>query len=230
MRFKFFVVLLILVSCADYSKPIPGRDKMGAGLLSGAAFGAGSGAITGAQFTASTGPGIWIGMGFGAVWGGLQGLGLDILEEEDLRIIYQVINTSDEVWAQYAILEHYDLKNDLHPGRDIFPADLFFAGSGTKLTEKGEAIAKVFVESLVCTRPSSRIEITVYNVSKDIKSSYSSFLGRKRADSLARILVDSGIEPRRLVTRSIILDNPLVIDPFDSPDRYYQALEFALLD
>ena len=39
-----------------------------------------------------------------------------------------------------------------------------------------------------------------------------------------------GIDPRRLVMKSIILDQPVVLDPYDSSQRYYQAVEFALMD
>ena len=224
------IILVLLSSCADYSRPIPGRDKQGAGLISGALLGAGSGALTGAKYSSTMGPGMWMGAGVGAMWGALQGLGLDLLEEEDLKILQEVALTQDEVWAQYALLEHYETKRDLYPGRDIFPADVLFEGSSVNLNSKGEAIVQGMVQALSEKYPSSRVEITVYQVSKDKNSAFASFLGRRRGNAIARALVKIGFEPRRMVMKSLLLDQPLVIDPYDSPDRYLQAVEFALLD
>ena len=234
MKFnKYPLVILFAVifsSCADYSKPIPGRDKQGAGLLSGAIMGAGSGMITGGQFAASVGPGAFIGMGFGALWGSLYGLGIDVLEEEDLYILSQVARNEDEVAAQYILLEHFELKSELHPGRDIFPADVFFKKDEVSLSRSGNAVAQVFSKMLAKRNPASRIEIIIYQVSKDENSTYAKYLGRKRGVAVGNALVKAGIEPRRLVFKSITLDNPLVFDQYDRAERYYQAVEFALVD
>lgn len=226
----FFLSCMFLISCADYSRPVPGRDKQGAGLLSGAIMGAGSGMITGGQFAASVGPGAFIGMGFGALWGSLYGLGLDVLEEEDLYILSQVAKTDDEVTAQYVLLEHFELKAELHPGRDIFPADVFFNNDETELSRSGNAVAQLFSGMLAKRNPASRIEIIAYQVSKDKTSSYAQYLGKKRTLAIGNALVRAGIEPRRLVFKSIILDNPIVHDRYDKAERYFQAVEFALLD
>ena len=226
----FAIVVLNLIACADYSKPIPGRDKQGAGLISGAIMGAGSGMLTTGHLLASSGPGAFIGMGFGALWGSVYGLGLDVLEEEDFLILDQIAETDLEVAAQYEILEHFELKNDLHPGRDIFPADVFFKNGDTKISNTGDAVAQLFSTILSKRSPSSRIEIIVYQVSKDKASSYASYLGKKRSLEIGNSLVRAGIEPRRIVFKSITIDQPLVLDPFDAPERYYQAVEFALMD
>jgi len=224
------IITLLLPGCADYSKPIPGRDKQGAGLVSGALMGAGSGIITGAQFGASVGPGAFIGMGFGALWGSLQGLGLDLLEDEDFRILLEVAKTDDEVLAQYTLLEHIEIKSELHPGRDIFPADIFFENGDVKLSRNGAAVARLVTGILSRRSPSSRLEITSYIVSRDKKSTYAKFLGKKRNNAIGITLVGAGIEPRRLVFKTVVVDNPIVIDKYDSRNRYAQALEFALMD
>ncbi|HMO18374.1 MAG TPA: hypothetical protein PKA63_08665 [Oligoflexia bacterium] len=61
-----------------------GPDKSAIGVLLGAGWGAGAGAILGNQFGAS-GPGIAIGAGIGAVNGLLVGMGLDVLEGNQLQ-------------------------------------------------------------------------------------------------------------------------------------------------
>jgi hypothetical protein len=43
-------------------------------------------------------------------------------------------------------------------------------------------------------------------------------------------MVRAGIEPRRLETRVIVVDAPVLIDPFDSPTRYNQAIEIIPID
>ncbi len=198
-------IAVFLPGCADYSKPIPGKDKQGAGLVSGAMMGAGSGIITGAQFGAATGPGAFIGMGFGALWGSLQRLGLDLLEDEDFRILMEVAKTDDEVLAQYTLLEHFEIKSELHPGRDIFPADVFFDNGDVKISRNGAAVARLITKILSQRSPSSRFEIVNYIVSSDKKSTYAKFLGKKRNNSLGFTLVQAGIEPRRLVFKTIVV-------------------------
>ena len=69
------LVLLLLAGCVG---PYPGPDKQGAGLVQGAAVGAGAGAVTGSQLAAGTGPGALVGAGVGAVAGSIQGFAKDL--------------------------------------------------------------------------------------------------------------------------------------------------------
>lgn len=85
MKNIFIVVLLIstflLNAC---SKPVPGPDKTAAGAVLAGGLGAGIGAIIGNQLGYS-GPGIVIGASFAAVSGILTGIGLDVLEGNQLQ-------------------------------------------------------------------------------------------------------------------------------------------------
>ncbi len=224
-------ISLLLCSCgATDNSPIPGRDKQGQSMLTGAALGATSGAITGAQFASSTGPGAFIGAGFGAIWGTIQGLGIDALEEEDLRLMDQLYERQDDVWAEYAFLSHLERKKELFPNRDIFPSADFFRADDVILSEEGKILTKFLAKKYSNQSSFSRITITSYVQSKDIESQYAKFLNKRRAEAIALQFSRSGFEPRRIHLETIILGSPLVDDPYDYADAYSQALEFALVD
>lgn len=226
---KLLVFVILVCSCAS-PRPEPGPDKQGYGLISGAAMGAASGAITGAQFAASAGPGAWIGAGFGAIWGSLHGLGLDILEEEDMRLFQELAQREDDIWAQYAFLEHVELKRELFPNRDIFPADNFFSGDNVNLTEEGKILARYLAKYVFSRDSFSRIQISSYVQTKDLQSPFTKHLTKKRAQALALVFSQQGVEPRRIVLQTVALGSPLVDDRYDSFNRYSQAIEFSLLD
>jgi outer membrane protein OmpA-like peptidoglycan-associated protein len=59
---------------------------------------------------------------------------------------------------------------------------------------------------------------------------YVRHLTNRRAREIVNELVKAGIEPRRLETRSVIVDAPVVIDPKDNPTRYNQAIELIPVD
>lgn len=69
---------------ASACSPVAGPDKTAAGLILGAGWGAGAGAVIGNQVDHS-GPGIAIGAGFGAASGMLTGIGLDLAEGTELE-------------------------------------------------------------------------------------------------------------------------------------------------
>lgn len=83
LLFSTFILMGFSISaCAPGAQP--GPDKSAGGLLLGAGWGAGMGAIVGNQFGAP-GSGVAIGAGVGAVNGLLVGLGLDVVEGEQLQ-------------------------------------------------------------------------------------------------------------------------------------------------
>ena len=78
--FLLFCSSLFFVSC----RAMPGPDKSLAGMVLGAAWGAGAGAVVGHQ-TGNMGPGALVGSGFGAASGLMSGIGLDVAEGVELR-------------------------------------------------------------------------------------------------------------------------------------------------
>lgn len=229
--------LLLVTSCTSSMKPVDGPDKQGSGFLTGGLLGGASGLITGAQLGAPTGTGAVIGAAFGAVWGSLSGFGIDLIEEEELRLLAEVDALQEEVWVQNSLIAHLERKKELFPGRDIFPADEFFHADGSNLTTSGDLLARALARRYSSRSSSARVLITSYQISKESKgeaangaTSYSGYIGKRRTQSLANAFVQAGMEPRRFVLRSVALGAPLVDDPYDYEGRYSQAVEFSLLD
>lgn len=211
------------------SEPLPGPDKQASGMILGAALGAGTGAVTGAQVASATGPGAWIGAGFGAVFGMLKGMGLDIIEEEQIAQEAELLKLKERTWAQGVLNEHYARRIEMHPDRDIYPADWFFENDKSELRVEACALINEIAKLQEQRKPWSRILIAVYN--KAPKSSeYSKYLASKRAKAVAVQMVRGGIEPRRLLAKGISISQPVLIDPEDRDDRYNQAVEIIALD
>lgn len=236
MASKYIYTFLLLSSfflssCSSSTKPVPGPDKQGLGLLAGGLLGAGSGMITGAQLAAPSGPGAVIGAAFGAVWGSLHGLGIDLLEEEELRLLQEVDRLHQEIWVQNVLISYYDKKKEIHPDRDIFPADEFFIGDSVNVSYEGRILARAIAQRyLTIGNPASRLMITSYQTSRTKGSTYHTYLGKRRVQSIAREFVLAGLEPRRFMLKSVQLGEPLVDDPYDYSLRYSQAVEFSVLD
>jgi outer membrane protein OmpA-like peptidoglycan-associated protein len=205
-------------------------DKYVKGLGMGAMQGAGSGAITGFQLGVGSGPGALVGAGIGALTGGIQGLVLDDIEKHYALLSHELADEKERLSALTTLKEHYKRRIELHPQRDIFPADFFFDTEDLKISKKGISILKELYCISAKKYPWSRYLIAVYVRSNDRDSYFAKKLAEERAKSLSNTLVRIGIQPRRIVTRAVIVDNPVLIDPYDNQSRYNQAIEFASLD
>jgi outer membrane protein OmpA-like peptidoglycan-associated protein len=225
------IFCLFLISCMPFSRePRPGPDKQAAGTIYGAALGAGTGAITGAELTAGTGPGAAVGAGLGAVWGMMSGVGIDKLEEDSLRREAEERRIREISWVQEILSEHYERRLDLHPSRDIYPADWFFDRDSTKLKPEAYLLVREIAYLTRRRMPWSRLVITSYVTSIDVDSAYAKFLSQKRAEAIALEFIRSGIEARRVLLQGVILTDPILMDPDDSSSRYRQAIELIALD
>ena len=229
MRVLLTILLIsvFLLSCAE---PVPGPDKQGGGMLEGAALGAGAGAITGFQVGAGTGPGAVVGAGVGAVAGSIRGLVKD-QEEEDLLALSAATRQERERAIVHEVLrDHYKRRIELHPTRDIYPADLFFDGDDVKLRPSALPILREIAVGTRHRLPWSRIVIASYVKAMNDKSEYAQHLAEKRSRAIFDQFVRIGLEPRRLEARAVIVSAPLLIDPDDNPGRYNQAIELIPLD
>jgi len=221
-------VFILLSGCG---RPLqPGPDKQGEGLVRGAVSGAGSGAITGFHLSSATGPGALIGAGFGAVAGSIQGAMHDQAEEQ-LALTREEIRREREIaYAHQVLVDHHHRRTLLHPTRDIFPADIFFAGDEVKLRGGALPVLREVGGLNKARMPWSRLVVASYVRSNDPDSEYALELAARRAEAISDQFVRYGIAPRRLEPRAVILDEPLVVDPADDPFRYNQAIEFIMLD
>ena len=214
------------------SKPVPGPDKRGSHQVMGALEGAGAGMVTGAQVGAGTGPGAAIGAGFGAVVGAVQGLVADSIEETEMKTESQLRAQQGRVTAQEVLAEHYQKRMEMHPGRDIYPADIFFHGDSAKMCPSGVAVVREIARLNEFRLPYSRLVVASYAkvLGTDAPSTYSQHLTERRAREFVNQLVRAGVEPRRLETRAVVVDAPVLIEPKDDPTRYNQAIEIIALD
>lgn len=228
MKNQIFIFSILLAGCSLQSQP--GPDKQVIGSLQGAASGAAAGAIYGAQVGALGGPAAFAGAGIGAVAGGIRGRLQDSTEETQMQIESEVYKQRQKAIVFEALNEHYKRRMELHPTRDIFPADWFFNGGEVSL----KSSAKVLVDELARLNkqrmPWSRLVVACYVKSNDPKSEYAHHLSERRAREIADYLVRAGIEPQRIETRAVIIDKPILIDPHDDPTRYNQAIEIIPLD
>ncbi len=224
-------LVLVLSSCTPFStKPKPGPDKQAVGTWTGAALGAGSGAVYGAQVGAGAGPGAWVGAAVGAVYGLFNGLGADLLEEDELRRQYEDQRMREIAWVQEVLQEHYARRLELHPTRHIFPADWFFDADSSKLKPSAVILARELGYLTQQRMPWSRIVVAAYVTTNDKESAFAQYITRKRAEEIALQFVQAGMEPRRVLVQGIPVSEPILLDPDDSPARYRQAIEIIPLD
>lgn len=227
-------VSFLLAACAGLlsacAGPTRGPDKQFAGGLEGAATSAGAGAIYGAQVGAGSGVGVAVGAGIGAVAGSIQGFAQDQLEEDLLDLNEQTRVERDRAMAQRIIAENYQRRLEIHPTREIYPADLFFSSDNVTLTELGRMLVRELARMNTERLPWSRFAVASYVRSSDKESTFAHYLAEKRAIAIGDALVREGFDPRRVIARGVVMEGPLLLDPRDAPERYNQAIEFIPLD
>lgn len=226
-------VLCLGISCVSAcapSAPSPGPDKQFTGSLEGAVTGAGAGAITGFQLGAGTGPGAAVGAGLGAVAGGVAGALHDAAEEQQMQLARELSRERDIAAVHEILNEHFERRVELHPTRDIFPADLFFEGDSVHLSKEGIDLIRELVKINRGRMPWSRYEIASYVRSSDPEALFGRHLAERRVQEITNYLVRNGIEPRRIVGKGVLTQAPILIDPNDRSDRYNQAIEITPLD
>lgn len=220
-----------VVTTGCSKQPVAGPDKAFSGSAVGALEGAGAGAVMGFQMGMATGPGAAIGAGFGAAAGMIHGVVKDQFEETQIETAAKLQEATRRTQAQEAMAAHYRRRMALHPGRDIYPADIFFSGDSAKVCPQGVGMIQEIARLNEYRLPYSRLIVAAYAKSKgDADTSYVQFMTDKRSREFVNQLIQAGVEPRRLETRSVIIDAPLVIDPKDDPTRYNQAIEIIPID
>lgn len=229
MRLRAGLAACFLAMSACRGPIVPGPDRQFAGTASGAALGAGTGAVTGFQVSAATGPGAAVGAGLGAVAGAITGAVRDSQEDDLMHLSAEAKTERERAYVHQLLQDHYQRRLELHPSRDIFPADMFFVGDHTKLCHSGELLVAEIARLNGERMPWSRLVVAVYSKAKD-SSDFARHLAEERARSIADQLAKSGINPRRLETQPMIVDAPVLIDPLDDPQRYSQAVELILHD
>ncbi len=222
-----FGCALALLACA---KPQPGPDKQFAGGLQGAVTGAGAGAVTGFQVGSGTGPGAVVGAGLGFVAGGIQGAVDDRSEDDLLKLAAATRMERERAMVHEVLEDQYRRRVELHPTREIYPADLFFVGDEGKLRPGAQALIKELAGLNKRRLAWSRLAVIAYAKSADQENEFAQHLVQLRSREIVDELVRQGLEPRRLEARGILIKAELLRDPNDNPGRYNQAIEIVPLD
>lgn len=223
-----YISLFLLTGC--FHELYPGPDKRFLSMSSGAITGAGAGAVAGFHLSSATGPGALVGAGFGAVAGSLHGFVHDLHEETLLTLQSETRRERQVARAHELLAEHYKRRMELHPTRDIFPADLFFEADEAKLRPEACPLVEELARLNKNRFPWSRLVIANYIRTSDPRSTYAEHLAIERVKELSNHFVKAGIEPRRITTRAVIVPDVILVDPADRSDRYAQAIELIPID
>ena len=154
----------------------------------------------------------------------------DTEEEQVLHLSQAAREERARALAHEMLNEHLKRRSELHPSRDIFPADIFFRGDEVTLRPEALPLVREIARLNKERMAWSRLVVAAYVKASDKDSSYAEHLGQRRSRELCDQLTQGGIEPRRLMTRVVVMDKPLLIDPYDKPERYSQAIELIPLD
>lgn len=232
MTIRHFPLYLLCIAAffTGCAGPTPGPDKQFAGALEGAASSAGAGAVYGIQVGAGNPAGALVGAGIGAVAGSISGFGQDQAEENLLALNEATRRQREKSIAQQIIAENYKRRLEMHPTRDIYPADLFFSSDDVRLSQLGMIIMRELADLNQNRLPWSRFVVAAYVRSNDKDSAFAHYLAEQRAMQIGDFLVRSGFDPRRIVARAVVIDSPVLLDPHDTPERYNQAIEFIPAD
>jgi outer membrane protein OmpA-like peptidoglycan-associated protein len=221
--------LFIAFGLAHCAGPTPGPDKQFAEAAGGAISGAGAGAVTGFQVGAGTGAGALVGASVGAVAGSIRGAIQDTEEESFVAFSKQTSAARARAWSQAVLQEQFNRRLELHPTRELYPADLFFEADESKLRKEAVPLVQEIARLSKKRMPWAKLVIASYVRAKE-GDEYPNTLARKRAISIFNQLVQAGLEPRRLEARAVLLDAPILLDPIDDPLRYSQAIEIIAVD
>jgi hypothetical protein len=235
MKYKSFLfsnlfLLFSICGCSPTSGLNPDQDRQTAGALEGVLTGAGAGAVTAFQVSSPTGPGAFVGAGFGAIAGAIQGAQADEEERALIKMKHETARLEYRAEMQAILERFFERRIELHPSRDIFPADIFFDADTANLTKQGFELAHELARLNKERLPWSRLVIGSYVKANDETSEFASYLTKRRAVALGDAFVKYGIEPRRIETRPVVIQGPLVVALGEPPLRYAQAIELIAVD
>lgn len=233
MKNKLFLSLLVLPLMFACSKPVPGPDKTASGAVLAGGLGAGIGAIIGNQLGYS-GPGIVIGASFAAVSGILTGIGLDVLEGNQLqtnREIYALKMLHSQNETRLAMLESHS-KNRARYAPNVSFLEVFFDLKKASLRLASVQQIAHAAEILRDKRFGS-YKVLLKGYSTDFPSDKENQeLIRARIKSVKNILQSNGISNDVIQIEELSIEdrpeNKLVSEQFDSPNRLNNRVELFI--
>lgn len=193
MRILHLILILSLLA-SGCSNPQPGPDKTAAGLVLGAAWGAGAGAVVGNQVS-RTGEGVAVGAGLGAVQGALTGVGFDLAESDLLDQRRELSSLKSANQANRLRLTQIAANLDTPQTASMLPGGIyqvFFDVDATNLRSGAIKNLETIGDSIINNRAAFSINVSGHSDDSGTPE-YNQRLSEARARSVASYLAARGI-------------------------------------
>jgi outer membrane protein OmpA-like peptidoglycan-associated protein len=187
--FLLAVTTQVTIGCA----PVSGPDKSAAGLVLGAGWGAGAGAVVGNQ-VATSGEGIPVGAGFGAIAGLLHGVGYDLEEGHQLQLQRQLASLNVQAVANQRYLEqlqrNFDNTRRPDPVGGVY--QVFFDEDQTNIRPGAISNLEAIAESIKASGAMREVHVAGHTDDTG-NTKYNETLADARAKTVGTYLASMGI-------------------------------------
>jgi len=217
--------VLVLSGCAQ-----TGINKTAGGGLTGAAIGSGVGAIIGSA-TGRAGVGTAIGAGVGGLVGVLVGSRMDASDKADAQRDARLNQTDADIAANQKLLDELRAKGAdaslTERGVSIHLPDVLFGFNRAELTHD----AKYNVRDIanILSKDATGRQILVEGHTDSVGShEYNQELSSRRADSVAKELINDGTEHRLISSRGFGKSNPVASNDTESGRARNRRVEIVV--
>ena len=187
------ILLVVTTHLTTGCSPYPGPDKSAAGLVLGAGWGAGAGAVIGNQ-VATSGEGIPVGAGFGAMAGLLHGIGFDLEEGQQLQLQRQLASLNVQAVANQRYLEQLqrNLDNTRRPDPVGGVYQVFFDEDQTNIRPGTISNLETLAESIKSSGAFREVHVAGHTDDTG-NTKYNETLADARAKTVGTYLASMGI-------------------------------------
>lgn len=192
-RISSAILLICTTNLTTGCSPVSGPDKSAAGLVLGAGWGAGAGAVIGNQ-VATSGEGIPVGAGFGAMAGLLHGIGYDLEEGHQLQLQRQLASLNVQAVANQRYLEQLqrNLDNTRRPDPVGGVYQVFFDEDQTNIRSGTISNLEALAESIKASGAFREIHVAGHTDDTG-NTKYNETLADTRAKTVGTYLASMGI-------------------------------------
>ena len=203
------LVIWLALQFSGCSNPQPGPDKSAAGMILGAGWGAGAGAIVGNQIDRS-GQGVAVGAGFGALSGLASGAAYDLNESAILDNEEALASMKIQNAATAQSLSNLQAKLDRAVSNEARASiyQVFFDPDATSLRAGATSNLEVIAESLK-SDPAAYLINVVGHADDSGSPKYNERLAEARARSVSAYLASRGVSMSQIQVKSFGSKRPL---------------------
>jgi outer membrane protein OmpA-like peptidoglycan-associated protein len=224
-RLLSLLPFLLLTACAQM-----GVNKTVGGTVGGAAIGSGVGAIIGSA-TGRAGPGTAIGAGVGAVTGAIIGSIMDSNDAQTAAQNSRLDQTDSDIAANQRLINELRARGidatQSERGVSIHLPDVLFGFNRSDLTRDADYSVKEISDIIRKDAPGR--EILVEGHTDAVGSpEYNLRLSDRRADSVARELINNGTDRRLLRSRGFGESKPLASNDSETGRARNRRVEIVI--